>query len=115
VIGEAGQELVSKWIVYDNRTYSKATFSFVNVLDNPNNPFAVATMFPLPFPFNFDSPDFSVYVYTDTTNDWVKLTSPEYTEPFTRFRYKFVFIQSGQIKLKDSETKRRTVFIITFS
>ncbi|RLF44286.1 MAG: hypothetical protein DRN17_04725 [Thermoplasmata archaeon] len=114
IIGNAGDELVSTWIVYDNKPYTKATFNFTNILEDPNDPFQFG-LFPLSFPFVFDSGIFSIYVYTDETNDWVLLQQPSYTGNFTRFKYKFVFNEDSQINLKDSTNKRRNILIIQFS
>lgn len=114
ISGTDGDELVSTWITYDYKTYSKAIFGFGNLLDNPDEPFQEKLVFPLSFPISFSNPDFSIYVYTDTNPTWTLVKTNPYTGTFTRFKYKFVFNTNAKISLKDSTNKRRTVFVIRF-
>ena len=115
--GNAGDEYVSDWIVYNSpKTYTQAKFDFSNLDHNLSFNYSDSATFPLTFPLDFAASNDDLLVSTDGIN-WNPIDdSLIYYGNFNKFKFKIRFVSDGKyISFVDPNTKSLKSINIIFS
>lgn len=115
--GNAGDEYVSDWIVYNSpKTYTQAKFDFSNLDHNLSFNYSDSATFPLTFPLDFAASNDDLLVSTDGVN-WNPIDdSLIYYGNFNKFKFKIRFVSDGKyISFVDPNTKSLKSINIIFS